>query len=53
MIWNDDIGGEEKVWHPNGELAEQKHYNAGKKIGEWVSYNTEGRETNRVFYPDE
>jgi len=49
----DKPDGNIRTWHSNGQLAETRYLDNGRRIGEWISYNDEGRETNRIFYPDE
>jgi len=46
------LHGTVKEWHPNGQLKVIGDYVNGRQSGEWVEYDSVGREVNREVYPD-
>ena len=37
-------------WHENGKISETGNYQSGKMHGEWITYQFDGTEKNRLTY---
>ena len=44
--------GEYREWYPNGKLAIEGEYKAGRKHGRWYEYDDQGKKLSDTWYED-